>query len=137
MFNLKPRVHFEEIEIEFRVENKLHCPRSVVTARVSDIDRSVSHTVSFVRCEDCGGCFFDDLLMAPLNRAFPLKHMHNVTVLIAEDLEFDMPWTCDIFFNKDGPVAKGRSGFADRALHLLLERGLIFNDAHAFSTTAC
>src|SRR5688572_19115749 len=73
--------------------------------------------------------------MASLDRALALEEMNNVAMLVAKNLEFDVAWFCDIFFNEDRSISESRSRFTDGAFHLFLKFSFILNDAHSFPAT--
>ncbi len=79
---------------------------------------------------------FDHLLMAALDGAFPLAEVDEVTMFVAENLDLDVTWTLNEFFEINFARAKGSLGFAGSAAHGAFEVALLSNRAHAFATTA-
>src|SRR5690606_26514697 len=54
----------------------------------------------------------DHLLVPALARAVALEQMNDVAMLVAEDLDLDVPGRLDQLFNQHATVAKGCEGFA-------------------------
>ena len=47
------------------------------------------------------------LLVAPLHRAVPLVKVHNVAVVVSQDLHFNVAGRVHILLNEHAPVPKG------------------------------
>ena len=62
--------------------------------------------------------------MPPLHRAIAFEQMHQVAVLVAEELHFDMARAGDELLDEDIGAAEGRERFA---LGLLERRGEILS----------
>ncbi len=62
----------------------------------------------------------DDLLVPALNRAVALVKMHQVAVLVAQNLDLDVLGLADELLDEDVGHAEGRAGLAPR----LVERGV-------------
>ena len=60
------------------------------------------------------GRLFDQLLVAALDRALALAQVHDVAVMIAEDLELDVARRLEILLDVDVADAERRLGFALR-----------------------
>src|SRR5215831_15738498 len=74
--------------------------------------------------------------MPPLDRALALSQVHHSSMLVAQDLELDMPRRLDVFLDVDVGDAKGRLGLALRRLERVRELAGIADDAHASATAA-
>src|SRR6186713_1138855 len=61
--------------------------------------------------------------------------MNNVPMLITKNLELDMTWFGDVFFNKNRTIAKCRRSLANGAFHLFFKAFLVVDNAHTLSTT--
>jgi hypothetical protein len=72
----------------------------------------------------------------PLHRAIAFVEVDNVTVLVAENLHFDMARTADVAFEEDGIVAKGSRGLLTRLLQARTEIPCVFNNTHPTAATA-
>ena len=73
--------------------------------------------------------------MSSLDSAIPLIHVHIVSMLVSENLNFDMPWMLDILFDNHVIIIETLHGFSLRCIKLIHELSLISYDPHAFSTT--
>ena len=52
---------------------------------------------------------FDELLVAPLDRAVALEQMHRVAVAVRENLHLHVPGTQKVLLDVDGVVAERRA----------------------------
>src|SRR5262249_49612641 len=111
MLDLEARIHLEKVEarvVARSFQQELDSPRVHVAGRPSDSDCCVGHRGTHPRGKRWRWTFFQNLLMAPLNRAFALEEMDHVAVAVAEDLDFHVPWFVDQTLNVEGAIAKGR-----------------------------
>ena len=60
-----------------------------------------------------GGGFFDDLLVATLDRAVAFVQVNVVAVGVAEHLDFDVARFKHVFLDEHAVVAEGVLGFID------------------------
>ncbi len=67
------------------------------------------------------GCALNDLLIATLDRAVPLKQMVHATMLVSEDLHFDVAGAQDHLFEIAFAVAKGRFSLAPALQHFFFD----------------
>ena len=77
---------------------------------------------------------FDNFLMATLNGAVALMEVDAVTLLIADDLYFDVFGPTDIALEKDGVVAEGTTGFALGFVEEWNQVFRIFDHTHTATT---
>ena len=61
--------------------------------------------------------FLDDLLMAALHRALALEQVHDVAVVVGEDLDLDVARALDQALDVQRAVAERRRRFAPRGLN--------------------
>lgn len=73
--------------------------------------------------------------MSSLDSAIPLIHVHIVSMLVSEDLHFNMPWMLNILFDNHVVVIKTLHGFSLCCIKLIHELSLVSDNPHAFSTT--
>src|SRR5260370_42509775 len=64
---------------------------------------------------------FDDFLMPALQGTIALEKMNQISVMVAEELDFDMASARDVLFQEDGGGAESGSGFAPGLLGGLRE----------------
>ena len=76
----------------------------------------------------------DDFLMATLNGAVALMEVDDVTLLIADDLYFDVFGPTDIALEEDGVVAEGATSLALGFVEEWNQIFRIFDHAHAATT---
>lgn len=69
--------------------------------------------------------------MPSLHAAVPLKEMHRVPELVAEDLHLDVTWLLQVPFDEHPGVAKGAHGLPLGGREGVVELGRGLDDAHA------
>src|SRR5579871_2192454 len=74
--------------------------------------------------------------MPPLDRALALAQVDDRPVMVAEDLELDVPRRLDVLLDVDVGHAEGRLGFALRRLHRVRQLARRADDAHAAPAAA-
>src|SRR5262249_60278668 len=90
MLALQPRVHFEKIEALVLSDDELHGAGRVVADGLGERDRLLAHFAARRRVDERAWRFLYDFLVAALDRAFALAEMHDVAVLVAQHLDFDL-----------------------------------------------
>src|SRR5436190_21413551 len=99
MLHLDSGVHFDEVEVALFVHQELDCSCVGVADGLHGLTKFLSGCRPQLR-RHCGGWrFFDQLLVTTLYRAFAFTEDLDVSVMIADDLKFDMPWRVDEFLN--------------------------------------
>ena len=111
VLDLNSRIHFEEIELPPRIEQKLAGTRTDIIDGLGRKHGSLTHRRAPLSRHPVGRRFFDKLLMPSLNRTFTLTEMKRVPMRIGHHLNFDMPRTDQAFFEIDRSVPKGGFGF--------------------------
>ena len=107
MLDLEPGIHLEEIESPIGVHDELDRAGGIVADRLCQRDRLAAHLGAERRVDRRRRRLLDDLLVAPLDRAFALAEMDDVAVLVAEHLDFDMARRLDEALDQDAVVAEG------------------------------
>src|SRR5690349_4599506 len=74
--------------------------------------------------------------MAPLDRALALENVNRVSMRIAKNLEFNMPWLADVFLDEHPIVAECRRGFARSGSQRVFQSCRRFDEAHSFPAAA-
>ena len=100
VFDLKTGVHFHEIKRTVRSGDELGraCPGVIDGPGCGDC--GVAHcTACFIRHAGRRG-LFQHFLVAALDRAVPFKQVYRIAMLIAEDLNLDMPGLFQVFFQQ-------------------------------------
>ena len=106
MFDLQPRIHFQEIEALVLAGDEFHGAGAVIADCFGERDRLLSHFLSCRLIEQRRWRFLDDFLVAALDRAFALPKMDHVAMLVAEYLDFDMARVDDEFLDEHAVVAE-------------------------------
>ena len=93
VLDLQPCVHLEVIErriVSGPLEKEFDRPRVAIPGRPRDRHRRIAHAAPQRRCHRRRRRLLDDLLVASLDRAFALEEVHDVTVMVGDDLELDV-----------------------------------------------
>src|SRR4029079_19080738 len=104
--DLQPRVHFEKVKRAVLVEQEFDRSGIGVVDRASHPRRSRGDAAPQCRCDRDRWRLLDDFLMAALDRAFTLYERHDGPVLVAEQLDFNMPRAHEAAFQINRSVAE-------------------------------
>src|SRR6185295_17368345 len=137
VFDLEPRVDFNEVELTRRGENEFDRPGIRVANRTSRIERGFADLFAQIRGDGRRRTLLDDLLMTALNRAFAFEEVNQIAVMIAEDLNFDVTCALDVLFEEQRCVSESLVGFAARGFNRGFKFGGNTNYAHALAAATC
>src|SRR5262245_1516331 len=90
--DLQTRVHLHEMECAGLIRDELDRASADITDGFRRRDRRRAHCGAALRCHARCGRFLEDLLMPSLHRAVALEEVDTVTLLVGEDLDFDVAW---------------------------------------------
>jgi hypothetical protein len=109
VLDLQSGVHLYEKELvrTIRGKNEFHGPGAHVPARPGRSDRGGRHGGTGGVVEKDGWGFFDDLLVAALQAAFPFSEAADAAVGIGKDLHLNMPGAGHEAFNEERAVPEG------------------------------
>ena len=113
MLDLETRVHFEEVEagvIPLSFDQELDGPCIAVAGGPGRGHGRRAHSFPQAGRQCRRGTLFDDLLMTALKRALPFEDVHDLAVLVAEDLDLDVAGFFDEAFHVESAVTKRGSG---------------------------
>ncbi len=139
MLHLQARIHFEEIEVAIAIHQEFQRARVVVAGRARDFQRRFAHLRAQLGMlqHHRRRALLDHFLMPPLDGAFALAQMNQVAVMIAQNLDFDVPRLQHQLFRyrlrRSGTRAELRCGH--RAVQIRDLR-LAIHAAHAFAASA-
>ena len=111
MFDLKAGIHFQKIEIAITINDKFDRTGTVIANRRGKPNRFGTHCLTGGIIQKRRWCFFDDFLVAALDRTFALIQMDAIAGFIGQNLNFDMAWAGDEFFDKHTIITKAGCGF--------------------------
>ena len=135
MLDLQTGVHLDEIELAILPE-KLDCASAAVPHIGHGICANGAHPVALGGGQYRRGRFFQNFLMATLQRTIAFAKMHGLTFAVAEYLKLDMARVAEIFFEIDGSIAERRLGLRSRLLHLGFKLVFGIHDLHTAATAA-
>src|SRR6185436_16961632 len=75
-------------------------------------------------------------LMTSLQRAIALSEVNGVAVAVGKDLDLDVTWACNVFFDQHARVAERAFGFPPRPFQRGIEIGMALHTAHALAAAA-
>ena len=130
MLDLQPGVHFQEEELPSGKQELHRAGRRIADAPRRGHGRFAHRGTQFVVHRGRWG-FFDDLLVTPLDRAFPLEQMDQVAVLVAQYLDLHVACGGEPAFQEKRVVPERRPGFPLRSLHGRSQFAGGFHDPHA------
>ena len=103
MLNLQPRIEFKEIEFVVGVGVKiLDGTSGNVADKFPQSDRRLFHFSKCFGPSNCDRGFFDDFLMSSLHGTVPAEERNICTVLIGEELDFQMTSIARHLHDKNG-----------------------------------
>src|SRR5258708_22982653 len=111
MLNLQPRVDFEKGESAARFEEELHRAGVGIASRAGESQRRIAHAVAQIGVDGWRRALFDQLLVAALDAALAFTKMHQMAVLVAQDLDLHVAWSIDVPLEQYPIVAKTPQSF--------------------------
>ena len=136
MLHLDPGVDLDEIEIVLLVDDELDRTRGKIVGRLRQPHRGVGHLLPRGLRETRRRALLDQLLVPPLRGAVALPEVEHVAVLVAQDLDFDVPRPLDVFFDVDARVAEGGLGFGRCLLPGARQREVVGRHPHPLAAAA-
>ncbi len=106
VLDLQPGVHLEEVEVAVAVDDELDRAGRVVADGAGQGHRLLAHGAARRLVQERRGRLLDDLLVAPLDRAFALAQVDDVAVAVAEDLDLDVARLDHVFLDEHAVVAE-------------------------------
>ncbi|MNZ73391.1 hypothetical protein D3C78_918020 [compost metagenome] len=136
VFDLQAGVHLQEIELPTGVEQKLDGTGAHVMDGASRFQCRLAHRLTqFGRHHRAWG-FFNGCLMAAGDRAGARAEVDQLTVLVAEQLNFNMTRVDQRLFENQFVAAKRVQGFGACGADLFQQLVGIVHQAHATSAAA-
>ena len=135
VFNLHPRIHFNEIELSVFVE-EFEGASAAVTNLAAGVYASSADSVDQSPRDPWRWCLFDDLLVAALHRAVAFAQMNRIAVLVRQNLDLDMAGVFEKFLEIDRRVRERSAGFLARCVDGIHQGSFGVDDAHATTAPA-
>src|SRR5260221_12040395 len=136
MLDLQARIHFQEEKIAFAIDDEFHRAGGFVFHRFGRGHRLFAHRLARAFIKERAWCLFDDLLVAPLDRAFALAEIKAIAMAIGQHLDLDMARFLDEFLDEDAVIAETRFGLVGSRAEAIASLLIVIGDAHALATTA-
>ena len=133
MFHLQTGVHLQEIEILVAIDDEFHRPGTGIAHRPGQRDRLFAHRLAGGVVQERAGRLFHNLLVAALDRTFPLVQINAVAMRIAQNLNFDMARLGHEFLDENPIIAKAVRRFVLRRLKAFPRLFVIPGDPHSLA----
>ena len=116
MLHLQTGVHFKEVKA-FTAGvragyDEFDRARRIIADGPRQSDTLFAHGLAHFGRDKGRWRFFDDLLVPPLDRTFAFVQIQNISMLIAQYLDFDVARVQDEFLDKDAVIAEAVQPFA-------------------------
>ena len=115
MLDLQTCIHLQEVEILLLIHQELNRAGVRVSRRLSHADCRLPHSTPHIGVDDRGRRLLDYLLVAALQRAFPLSQVNSIPVLVREHLHLNVARIHDRLLKVNFTVAKGTLRLAPRS----------------------
>ena len=137
MLHLDAGVHFQEEEVlPVLVVDELHGAGVLVLDLFRDPVPGLSDALPQLLRDARRRRLLHHLLVAPLQRAVALAHVHHVAEAVADDLHLDVPGVGDVALHVQGGVAEGRAGLRGSGLERGLQLAVLPDDLDALAASA-
>ena len=137
MLDLDARVHLDEEPVVLvHVVEELDGARIVVADAFGEIHRSVAKLLAHLRIEVHRRRDLDDFLITALHRAIALVEVHDIAVLVPEDLDLNVFGAGNVALEEHCGIAKRVERLILRLTQKARQQRWFFHHPHATTTTA-
>ena len=136
VLDLQPRVHFQEVEAAFAVEQKLDRAGAHVLHRLGRSHRRRAHACTQGGIDGRRGRFLEHLLVPALDRTVALAEVDDVAVPVGKHLHFDVPRFHHRALQDQLVRAEGVGGLGPRRGQCRGQVGQVGHQAHAAPAAA-
>src|SRR3954462_11006526 len=139
MLHLHALVDLQEVVIAAVVDDKFDRASARVFGHFRQTHRRLAHLLAQILkfvFDQRRRRFFDDLLIAALDRTIAFAQMDNVAGSIAYDLKFNVVWVLDELLDIYGRVAESFFRFAARSVITLYQRNVVVRHARTATSPA-
>ena len=137
MFDLNARIDLDEIElVGLGIHQELDSPRAAIICFIAQFQRRVGQRLAGLFRKIWRRRALNDLLVAPLHRTVALEQMHQIAMIVAEQLHLDVPGLFDELFEIHLVLAERRLGLALALRHFGPQLLGIGDAPHAASAPA-
>ena len=106
MLHLEPHIHFHKPEIAFTIQQKFKRTRADITDLFYSIYCKLHYLFALRIIYSGRGRFLQQLLISSLKRTVTVAETDGVSVLIGEDLQFNMSCRVNIFFKIQAAISE-------------------------------
>ncbi len=135
VLHLDAGVHFEEVELPVLPE-ELYRSCSFIAHGAGGVDCHLSHASARCGIQRRGRRFLYELLVPPLNGAFPLAQVDDVPLRVGEDLELDVTRIGQVPLDVDIGDAESVGGDCLRGGERFQQFALVRRDGHPDPSSA-
>ncbi len=137
VLHLDARIDLDEVALAVvGIHQELDRAGMGVAHRCHQLQRAAAQRGTSCRVQVGRRGAFHHLLVAPLHGAVALVQMHQIAVLVAQDLHLDVACAADQLLEIDLVVAEGGQRLAPRGFQRRRQLGCGFDDTHAAAAAA-
>ena len=136
VLDLDPGVDLDEIDVLFPVHQEFDRAGIAVSDMPRDGQGMIVQRLASLLTQPGAGRHLDHFLESPLDGAVPFEKVNQVSVVVAEHLDFDVFRRLDEFFQENRVVPEGLGRFAARLPVRLAHLLAAANHAHAAAAAA-
>src|SRR3569832_618008 len=136
VLHLQARVHLHEIELAVLVHEEFDGAGVLIFHGLRRAHRELAEQLALLVAELRRGRDLEQLLMATLYRTVAFEQVHDVAVVVGEDLQFDVARIDDALFHEDIGTAEGLGRLRDHAVIIAPEVRLVLAAADAAAAAA-
>ena len=115
MFNLQAGIHFQKVEVLVLAHHKLNRACALVLNGFGQGNCLRTHRLTGGLGNKRRRRLLDHLLVAALNRTFPLVQVHDIAMGVTEDLNLDVTGLQHVLFDKHPIITKAVRGLVTTA----------------------
>jgi hypothetical protein len=134
VLDLNTWVNLNEVVAVLLVNQELSGTSVAVVDRLGELHRIVQDGLTNIRWKILGWRKLNNLLMSALHGAVALVQMHNVAMVITQQLNLNVLWLVEEALDEDRTVAESGLGLGCGTLKMLLQRVLVAHNTHTTTT---
>uniref|UniRef100_A0A2D4EVF9 Uncharacterized protein n=1 Tax=Micrurus corallinus TaxID=54390 RepID=A0A2D4EVF9_MICCO len=135
VLNLKPGIDLNEVIFAMFVQQELHCASILIPNLLGQADGINSELRAQLGVEVGSRGDFHHFLVPSLDGAVPLIQMQHISMLVTQNLNFDVSWLLHELLHKESPIAKSRKGLRECPGVVLFQLLIAPHNSHAPSSS--
>ena len=136
VLDLDPRIHLDEHVTALTIDEELHRPGVDVSDLAREPHGIREERFPYPRVEIWRRSQLDQLLVPALDGAVALEQMHDLTLLVSEHLDLDVPRTQDGLLQIDRSISERPLSLSHGSRCRFLQNVRVFDEPHAATAAA-